>query len=239
MSTDSKGNPRAVLLLERAVTGFKNAETLFFGGRKLHTIGPVLEAYRQSNLPVPVTRQTYYSWKDAETSYVRVESAIDFEGKELRTVVIKNREGIWDVYPTLVCEVSAIFKRDELMGTFPFFRLFSAIEYPYELSVDTSQSSEEQIVIKGRLSANPPQCQEDIASEFSYTISKRNGHLCSLYEKTFKGKSCELVFDTVQVNGPIDESLFQLPDRQNITVSNLPDYMNVRMKEWGHIMLAG
>ena len=54
-----------------------------------------------------------------------------------------------------------------------------------------------------------------------------------------EGKMCELVFDTVEINRPIDERLFQLPDRQKITVSNLPDYMNVRMREWGRTMLAG
>lgn len=225
--------------LKRAVTAFNDAETLFFDGRKLHTAAPAQfkEAYRQSNLSLPVTRQKYYSWNH-ETNFVHVESAVGFDGRDLTTVFIKNREGIWDVYPTVVCEVSAIFKRDELMGMFPFFRFFSALEYPYELSVDASRSSHEQLVIKGRLSAKPPQCQEDIASEFSYTISKRNGHLCSLYEKTFKGKTCELVLDTVEINGPIDESLFELPDEQKVTVSNLPDYMNVRMREWGRTMLA-
>jgi hypothetical protein len=238
---NSQEDSEDFLALKRAVTAFKDAETLFFDGRKLHTAAPALiqDAYRQSNLSLPVTRQKYYSWNHAETNFVHVESTVGFDGKDLTTLFIKNREGIWDVYQTLVCEVSAIFKHDELMGMFPFFRFFSALEYPYELSVDTSHSSEEHLVIKGHLSAKPPQCQEDIASEFSYTISKGTGHLCSLYEKTFKSKSCELVLDTVEINGPVDESLFQLPDKQKITVSNLPDYMNVRMKEWGRTMLAG
>lgn len=238
---NSQEDSEPLSVLKRAVTAFKDAETLFFDARKLHTAAPaeIQEAYRQSNLPIPVTRQIFYFWNHAGTNYVRVESAVGFDGKDLTTLFIKNREGIWDVYPTLVCEVSAIFKRDELMGMFPFFRFFSTLEYPYELRVDTSHSSEDQSVIKGHLSTKPPQCQEDIASEFSYTISKRNGHLCSLYEKTFKGKTCELVLDTVEINRPIDESLFQLPDRQKIAVSNLPEYMNVRMKEWGRTMLAG
>jgi hypothetical protein len=228
-----------LLTFQRAVIAFKDANTLFFEGRKLHTTGPVHDAYRQSNLPEAVTRQKYYSWNCAETNYIRVESTVGFDGRDLTTVFIKNRGGIWDVYPTVVCEVSAIFKRDELIGTFPFFRFFSALEYPYELNADTTQTNEEQFVIRGHLASKPPECEEDIASEFSYTISKRNAHLSSLYEKTFKGKSCELVLDTVKVNRPIDESLFELPDRQKITMSNLQEYLNVRMREWGRSMLAG
>jgi len=237
---NSQENSEPLASLKRAVTAFMDAKTLFFDARKLHTAAPLIQdAYRQSNLPLPVTRQKYYFWNHAETNFVHVESTVGFDGRDLTTVFIKNREGIWDVYPTAVCEVSGIFKHDELMGVFPFFRFFYSIEYPYELSVDTAQTNEEQLVIKGRLSAKPPQCQVDIASHFSYTISKRTGHLCSLYEKTFKGKSCELLLDTVEINRPIDDRLFELPDRQKITISNLPDYMNVRMREWGSVTLAG
>src|SRR4051812_11822886 len=118
------GNVELSLTLKRAVMGFRDAETLHFEGRKSHTAShlSIQEAYRQSNLPVPVTREKYYSWNYAEANYVRVESTVGFEGKDLTTVFIKNDEGIWDIYPTLVCEVSAIFKRDQLFGAFPFLR---------------------------------------------------------------------------------------------------------------------
>jgi len=224
-----------LLVLLKAIAAFKNAETLFFEGRKLHRTGPVREAYRELNSPVPVTRQRYYSWNSAGTNYVRVESTVDFEGRDFTTLFIKNGDGIWDVYPSLVCEVSAIFPRDQLLGTFPFFRFFSTLEYPFELSTDAAQTNEEQFVIKGRLAAKPPECHEDIASEFSYTTNTRSCHLCSLYEKTFKGKSLELVLDTVEVDGPIDESLFELPDRQRMIMSNLQEYMNIRTREWASI----
>jgi hypothetical protein len=217
--------------------GFRDAETLHFEGRKLHTVShpSIQEAYRQSNLPVPVTRQKCYSWNYAEANYVRVESTVGFEGRDLTTVFIKNDEGVWDIYPTLVCEVSAIFKRDQLFGTFSFLRFFSTLEYPYELSLNKTQTTEEQSVIEGRLAGKPPECHEDIASEFSYTISKRTGHLCSLNEKTFGGKTLEIVLDTVEISRPIDDRLFQLPDRQRVIMSDLQEYLNVRMKEWGSI----
>jgi hypothetical protein len=241
MTRNGEGDPEPLLALKRAVTAFKDAETLFFEGRKLHTAGPAViqEAYRQSNLPIPVTRQKYYSWNHAETNYVRVESTVGFEGRNLTTVFIKNSEGIWDVYPTVVCEVSAIFKRDQLFGTFPFLRFFSAIEYHYDLSTDAAQTNDEQFVVRGLLASKPPQCDEDIAKNFSYTISTRTGHLCSLYEKTFTGKTLELVLDTVEINRPVDEHLFALPDIQKTSMSELPEYMNVRMKEWASTTLAG
>lgn len=239
--SNSEQSPEPLPVLEKAVEAFKNAETLFFEGRKLHTTGQAVlqEAYRESNLPEPVTRQKYYSRNSAGTNYVRVESSSAFGGKDLTTVFIKNSEGVWDLYPTVACEVSAIFKRDQLMGTFPFLRFFSSLEYPYELSIDQAQTNKEHFVIKGRLTTKPPHCEEDIAREFSYTINTKSGHLCSLYEKTFQGKSLELVLDTVEINRPTDERRFELPDRQKMIMSDMQQYMNVRMKEWGSIMLAG
>src|ERR1700759_1310183 len=101
------GSAEMFSILERAITAFKHAETLFLDGRKLHTAAPlqVQEAYRQLNSPLPGTRQKYYSWNHAAINYVRVESTVGFEGRDLTTVFIKNRDGIWDVYPNLACEV--------------------------------------------------------------------------------------------------------------------------------------
>jgi hypothetical protein len=236
---NSDGAPKPLSALKRAVTAFKDAETLFLDARKLHTAELFQEAYRQSNLPVPVTRQKYYSWNHAATNYVRVESTVGFGGKDLTTIFIKNSEGIWDIYPTVLCEVSAIFKRDQLLGTFPFLRFFSTLEYPYKLSADASRNSEEQFVIKGHLPTKPPQCQDDIASEFSYTIKRRSGHLCSFREKTFAGKTLELVLDTVEINRPIEPHLFELPDRQKMIMSDLHGYRDIKMREWASITLAG
>jgi hypothetical protein len=238
---NSEEAPEPSPALRKAVAAFKDAETLFFDGRKLHTttLPSIQEAYHQLNLPIPVTRQKYYSWNHAAAAYVRVESSVCFDGRDLTTVFIKNREGIWDIYPTVVYEVSAIFKPDQLMGTFPFLRFFSSIKYPYELSANPSQNNESQFVIKGRLASKPPQCQEDIASRFSYIISTKTGHLRSLDEKTFGGKTLELILNTVEINRPMDKPLFELPDRQKMVISDMQEYLNVRMREWGSIMLSG
>src|SRR5262249_31403340 len=103
MTRNEGASPELLLALKKAVTAFKDAETLFFDGRKLHTdaSAQIQETYRQLNSPAPITRQKYYSRNHAATNYVRVESTVGFGGKDLTTVFIKNREGIWDVYPTL------------------------------------------------------------------------------------------------------------------------------------------
>ena len=238
--TNSNGAHEPLLTLTRAVAAYKNAETLFFEGRKLYTASPAAlrQAYCELYLREPVTRLRYYSSTRAGTTLVRVESSLDFDGKDLTIVFIKNSEGVWDIYSTVACEVSAIFKRDQLLETFPFLRFFSTLEYPYELSIDEAQTNQEQRVIKGRLGAKPPQCEEDIAREFSYTIKTKSAHLSSLYEKTFQGKSLELVLEHVEVNRPMDERLFQLPNRQKMTISDMQQYINIRMREWS-IKLAG
>jgi hypothetical protein len=238
--TNSNGARQLLLALTRAVAAYKNAETLFFEGRKQHTASPaaILHAWRESNVPEPVTRQKYYSSTRAGTTLVRVESNIGFNGRDLTTIFIKNSEGVWDVYPTVACEVSAIFKRDQLLGTFPFLRFFSTLEYPYELSIDKAQTNEEQLVIKGRLGAKPPQCEEDIAHEFSYTIKTESAYVSSLYEKTFQGKSLELVLEHVEVDRPMDERLFQFANRQKMVILDMEQYMNIRMREWGCQMFS-
>jgi hypothetical protein len=90
----------------------------------------------------------------------------------------------------------------------------------------------ERLVVKGRLMAKPLQCEEDIASEFSYTINSKDRHLCSLREKTFAGRSLHLELDSVEINRPIDHSLFELPRKQKMVMSNMEEYLNIGNRRW-------
>lgn len=223
--TNRFGNPEPLVLLERAIAAIKSAETLFFEARKLHTTDVVQKIYEQLKLPAPVTLQKYNSWDCAGVSCVRVESSAAVGEMNLTKLFIKNRDGIWDVMPHCVVEVSTIFKRDNLLGAFPFFRLFSIPQYPYELSVDESSGSREQLIVKGRLAGKPLHCGDDIASECSYAINAGNGHLCSLNEKTFFGRSLHLILDKLEFDRPINSRLFDLPDRPTLTNLSMPQYV--------------
>jgi len=225
VTTNRNGNPEAVALLERAIAAIKSAETLFFEARILDAAAVVQKMYEQLKLPVPVRLQKYNSWDCAGVSYVRVETSMAVGAMNPTKLFIKNRDGIWDVLPRCVVEVSTVFKRDNLLGTFPFLRLFSIPQYPYELSIDESPGSREQIVVKGRLAAKPLHCEDDIASECSYTIDTENGHPGSLNEKTFMGRSLHLMVDKLELDGPINKQLFELPDRPKLTMASMVEYV--------------
>ncbi len=221
-------------LLERAIAAIKSAETLFFEARKLHTAGVVQKMFEQLKLPVPVRLQKYNSWDCAGVSYVRVETSMAVGAMNRTKLFIKNRDGIWDVLPHCVVEVSTIFKRDGLLGTFPFFRLFSIPQYPYELRINKSPGSREQLVVKGRLAAKPLHCEDDIASECSYAIDAENGHLRSLNEKTFIGRSLHLILDKLELDGPINKQLFELPDRPRLTMESMMEYVALQGTQYMH-----
>src|SRR5436190_1138711 len=197
-------SPEASLILEKAIEAIKGAETLFFEGRKLHS-GVIPETYRQLNLSEPVTRQRYYSWSSDGVEYARVESAVAIGELNLTTVFVKNQEGIWDVLPQCSAEVSVIFKRDQLLGIFPFFRFFSTLRYPYELSLGKECHDDlQQFVVKGHLRSKPCWCEDDISSRFAYIICANHGRLRSLREETFGGRMLHLVLDTISTDQPID-----------------------------------
>lgn len=219
------GNPEAMELLERAIAAIKSAEALFFEARKLDAAAVVQKMYKRLKLPIPVRLQKLHSWDCAGVSYVRVESSMAVGEMNLTKLFIKNRDGIWDVLPHCVVEVCTIFKRDNLLGTFPFFRLFSIPQYPYELSIDESPGNREQLIVKGRMAAKPPRCEDDIASECSYTINTENGHLRSLNEKTFIGRSSHLMLDKLELDGPINKQLFELPDRPRLRMASMEEYV--------------
>ncbi len=206
MTTNRNGNPEAVALLERAIAAIKSAETLFFEARILDAAAVVQKMYEQLKLPVPVRLQKYNSWDCAGVSYVRVETSMAVGAMNPTKLFIKNRDGIWDVLPRC-------------------FRLFSIPQYPYELSIDESPGSREQIVVKGRLAAKPLHCEDDIGSECSYTIDAENGHLRSLNEKTFMGRSLHLILDKLELDGPINKQLFELPDRPRLTMASMAEYV--------------
>ena len=241
------GNPEAVALLERAIAAIKGAETLSYEARELYTTGfvpkmyeqllklpvPVSLAksgfaqrmYEQLKLPVPVALRKYISWACADVNYARIEGSMPFGEISLTKLFIKDRDGIWDVLPDCLVEVSTIFKRDNLLGILPFFRLFSIPQYPYELSVGEFPDSREQLMIKGRLAAKPLHCEDDIASEFLYAVNTGNGHLCSLNEKTFFGRTVHLMLDKLEFGLPIKKELFELPDRPRLTTLNMAQYI--------------
>lgn len=224
-TTSMNENPEAVVLLEREITAIKSAETLSFEARELHTTGVVQVLYEQFELPVPVTLLKYNSWDCAGVSCVRVESSMTLGKMNLTKLFIKNEDGIWDVLPNCVVEVSTIFKRDNLLSIFPFFRLFSILQYPYELSIDEFPGSNEQLIVKGRLAAKPLHREDDIASEFLYTINTGNGHFSSLNEKTFFGRTVHKILDKLEFDVPINRRLFELPDRPALTTLSMVQYL--------------
>lgn len=226
-------NSEALAILERALLPIKSAETLFFEGRKLHTNDLIREGYRQLNLPAPVTQQRYYSWNSAGTDYVRVESTIVVSETVLTTVFIKNHHGIWEVLPECVADVSTIFKRDQLLGTFPFFRFFATFDYPYELSVvNEVQGSPQELIVQGHLSGKPIECEADISADFAYTVGTTDRQLRLLREKTFGGRSVHLVLDTVKMNPSMDRRVFDLPARRKVIMSSMDEYLSVRNTQW-------
>lgn len=221
------------------MAAIKSAETVYFEARKLHTTGVVPKMYEELKSPTPVTLQTYSSCDSGGVAYVRVESSVAFGESSLTSLFIKDRDGIWDVLPHRVVEVSAIFRHDNLMGTFPFLRLLSILQHPYELSIDESPGSRGQLIVKGRLATKPLQCEQDIARDFCYAINTNNGHLCSLREETFAGRLLHLVFEHFEVNSPMDRRIFELPNREKMMMSSLEQYINIRNHEWAKMMLNG
>src|SRR5437660_11499990 len=131
-ATNGTAGPEPLRWLTGAIIAYKSAESLSFEARKLHRNDLIGKMTRQNNHQSGalelVTRQRYYSCSCAGVNYVRVESTADFGGRDLTTVFINNRDGIWDILPAVVCEVSGIFRRDQLLATFPLLRFFSAIE---------------------------------------------------------------------------------------------------------------
>jgi len=152
----------------------------------------------------------------------------------MTTLFIKNRDGIWHVLPQCAAEISGIFAHDRLLGTFPFFRLFSTLEYPYDLSVNESDCGTEQVVVKGLLTAKPLHRQEDIASDFSYRLDTKSRRLFALDERTFGGRSLHLEFDRWSINEPIDHKLFDIPAKFRVKMSSMSQYMDLKQQYYGN-----
>lgn len=237
--TNNAGSSEAVLLLKRAAAAINSAENTFFDARNPHTDGVVRKLYCDNNLPVPVTQSRYYSWNDSGVGCVRVESSCDALELKLKSLFIKNREGIWDVMPECAAEVSAIFSPDQLLGTFPFFRFFSSLQHPYELSVGERGGDNDHVVVKGRLEAKPVDTREDIAREFSYTLEKGSAHMAALEEKTFFGRCVHLEFDKWVINAPVDPGLFEVPTKSRLIMSSMSQYTDLRQQRYANEILRG
>jgi hypothetical protein len=131
-----------------------------------------------------------------------------------------------------VCEVSKVFARDQLLGVFPFFRLFSCLQHPYELHLsEESHRGAECFVIDGRVPDALGATGPDIAKEFTYMIGKRDGRLYSIHERTFALKCLDLELDKLELNRALDSALFDLPDKPKIILSSLDQFVELRNQE--------
>jgi hypothetical protein len=163
---------------------------------------------------------------------IRVESSATVRGMNITTIFIKNEEGIWEVLTDQACEVSKVFTNDQLDGVFTFSRLFSCLQYPYELHLsEESHGGAECFVIDGKLANAPGANGPDIAREFTYTIRKGDGLLYSIHELTFAGRSIDLELDKLELNQEMDPALFELSGKPKITVSSLDQYLALRQQE--------
>jgi hypothetical protein len=228
----AKTDAQARTILERLIRTLNHARTIHFEGRKLHPNWAAGRVDGHVNDKPPVTRQKYYLQNDGGINRIRVESSATVFGMTVATLFIKNEEGIWEVLTDQVGEVSKIFTSDQLLGVFPFRRLFSCLQHPYDL-----QWSEEQrgdagyFVVTGKLPDAPGASGQDIAKEFAYKIGLADGLLYSLHELTLRLRSNDIELDKMELNRPFDPALFELPDKPKIMLSSLEQWTESRNQE--------
>ncbi len=170
---------------------------------------------------------------------IRAESSAVVGSLTMTTLFIKNDEGIWHVLSGHACDVSKVFTPDQFLGVFPFFRLFSIPQHPYELQLsDGDYQGAAPRILHGKLSHAPGAGAPDIAREFRYTLHKEDGRLRSLHEETFAQRSLDLEFDKWELNQPLDDSLFELPDQPRIIPASLDHYLDLRNQDMIKILNA-
>jgi hypothetical protein len=215
----AKADSKAKLVLEKLIQTLNDAQTLYYDGRK---IGPKSS----------VTLQKYYLKNDNGIIRIRVESSATVSGMNITTTFIKNENGIWEVLADQVCEVSKVFTSDQLLGVFPFFRLFSCLQHPYVLDLsEENLGGTECFIINGKLSNAPSANAPDIAKEFTYTIGKMDGLLDSIHEMTFGKRLIDLELEKLELNQVLNPALFELPDKPKIIASSLDQYLDLRNQE--------
>jgi hypothetical protein len=225
-------SPEARPILERLVQSLQNAQKLHFEGRKTHPNAGGGQAAGPGKDKVPDTQQKYYLSNEGGMTRIRVESSVMFQGMNITTLFIKNEAGIWEVMMEQVCEVSKVFTRDQLLGVFPFHRLFSCLEHPYELDLAGEHyGGTECFVISGKLADMPVANGPDIAREFAYRVGESDERLYSIHERTFGTRSLDLELDEFELNMPLDPVLFELPNKPRVVALSLEQYMEFRNQD--------
>ncbi len=224
----------ASTILEKLIGSFNEARTLYFEATVAHPNPNAAPVAGQASAPSPVTRRKYYSMNHGGMTRIRVESSATVSGMNLSTLFIKNDTGIWEVWAEMSGEVSKVFTQDQLLGVFPFFRLFACLQHPYELQLaEENRGGVEYFGISGKLSDAPVAGTPDIAREFAYRIGKADGLLHSIHERTFAKRAIDLEFDKLELNQPLDPALFELPDKPKILVPDFAQYMELRNQDMG------
>jgi hypothetical protein len=221
-------------ILEKLIRSFNKARTLYCEITVAHPKPGAAPVAGQASAPSPVTRRKYYFLNDGDLTRIRVESSATVSGMNLSTLFIKNVTGIWEVWAEMSGEVSKVFTHDQLLGVFPFFRLFACLQHPYELQLaEENRGGAKYFVISGKLAEVPVAGTPDIAREFTYWIGKADGLLHSIHERTFAKRAINLEMDKVELNQPLDPALFEIPDKPKFNVSDLAHYMELRNQDMG------
>jgi hypothetical protein len=232
VNTDNRAGP----VLEKLIRTLNNAHTIYYEGKRTHPSRVNRQVDPQRNNTGLVTQQKYqqkyYHKNDGGMARIRVESSATVRGMNITTIFIKNEDGIWEVLTDQACEVSTVFTSDQLQGVYPFSRLFSCLQHPYELHLsEENRSGAECFVIDGKLASAPDAKGPDIAREFTYKIRKGDGLLYSIHEMTAANRSIDIELDKLELNQALNPALFDLPGKPKITVSSLDQYMALRQQE--------
>ena len=216
------------LVLEQLIDSLDRAATLHYEGEK--TSPKTRPAIAPGNAKIPVTNQRYYLKKANGRVRIRVESTATVMGTTLTTVFLKTETGVWEVLPDQLWEVSQVFSPDQLLGVFPFFRLFACLRHPYGLTLTEEMLGDTRYVaVSGSLAEAPG--GPDIAREFTYWINPADGHLHALHEQTFGHRTPDLTFDRLEFDPVLAPALFELPNQPPTTVSSLNQYLGLRDAE--------
>jgi hypothetical protein len=228
----AQADSKARLVLEKLIRALNNAQTLYYEGNKPPSNWIVNWRMAHGQDKGPGTQQKYYLKNDGGMVRIRVETTGIVRGLSITTMFIKNEDGIWEVLMDQACEVAKVFTSDQLHGVFPFSRLFSCLQHPYELHLsEENHGGVDCFMIDGKLSDSPDAKGPDIARQFTYRIRKVDGLLYSIHELTFAGRSIDLELDKLELNQALDPALFELPGKPKITVSNLDQYLALRQQE--------
>ena len=229
---DSKARP----VLEKLIRALNGAPTLYLEGKRTHPsrVAGKADGHANDKVSVPQQKyqQKYYLKNDSGMARIRVESSATVRGLNITTIFMKNEDGVWEVLTDQACEVSTVFTSDQLQGVYPFSRLFSCLQHPYELHLsEENRSGAECFVIDGKLASAPDAKGPDIAREFTYKIRKGDGLLYSIHEMTAANRSIDIELDKLELNQALNPALFDLPGKPKITVSSLDQYMALRQQE--------